>query len=435
MRRVWVLFLLGCTLFWGTVALAQEITLKEALERALVKSPEIKKAELSLLVAQSALREAREDTFSPTVAIGERIGLLGMFQGGFSLQLKDTISFDSSLWEEAKVNLEKAQRALEATREEVTRKVIVSYLRVLQTERELFLAKQNVELYKAKLERLREEYAKGEAASSLLKEAEGKWKEAETIVAHLKTQVRLSKEAFFALLGETMEEDVTFAPLPEFVLSLPEEATLPDFVVLSDTIEDLEGQRRVLEATLSHLRRKECPHIALEGAYAKDDWSFSLAYDFTQKSLDVALEKPFASSGSSSESFGIGLVISWSFSPTLAEKRKQTELQKEMLLLDLEKAKRDVLSDIREKYFAVLKAKGVLESKKMLLEAQGEVFESRRKQFDLGALNSIALLESELGFLVAQKEYEDARCSYLESFLDFLRAIEKPLSWETLFTS
>ncbi len=435
MWRVWILFLLGCTLFCGTGALAQEMTLKEALERALVQSPEIKKAELSLLVAQSRLRGAREDTFSPTVAIGERIGLLGMLQGGFSLRLKDTISFDSSLWEEAKVNLEKAQRSLKATQDEVTRKVIVSYLGVLKTERELFLAKKNLEFYKAKLERLKEEYAKGEAASSLLKEAEGKWREAETLVAHLEAQVRLSKETFFALLGEAMEGDVSFAPLPEFVLSLPEEVTLLDFVVLSDTIEDLEGQRRVLEATFSHLRRKERPHIALEGAYTKDGWSFSLAYDFTQKSLDVALEKPFTSFGSASEDFGVGLVISWSFSPTLGEEKKQIELQREMLLLDLEKAKRDVLLNIREKYFAVLKAKGVLESKKVLLEAQREVFESRRKQFDLGALDSIALLESEIGFLSAQKEYEDARCSYLESFLDFLRAIEEPLSWETLFAS
>lgn len=434
MRRVGLLFLcLGYMLLFGSALWAQEVTLKEALERALKNNPDIAKAELSLAIAQSELRAARGDTFSPTVSIGEQIGLFGASRSGFSLQLKDTISFDTSLWEEEKVNLEKSRRSLEATQEEVKRRVVVAYLEVLRGERELALAQKSLELSREKLRRLEEEYGKGEAAAFLLKEAQGECREKEAVVASLKAQLQLYKERFFALLGEEMQGDPTFAPLPEFSLFLPEEAHLSDFVDISDTLEDLKGQQQVLEASLLRLRRAERPHIALEGTYGKDEWSFSTKYDFSQRSLDVVLERSLALSGSSPETFGVGLVISWDFSPSLAEQKKQVTLKKEMLLLDLATARQNVLFDLREKYLAVLKAREILESRKAVLEAQEEAFAIRKEQFALGALDAVTFLESELQFLTAQKEYENARYDLLESFLAFLRATETPISWETLF--
>lgn len=435
MRRVCALFVyLGIVLLLGVVASAKEVTLKEALEVALVKNPDIKKAELSLAIAESTLSEVREDTFSPTISLRETAGLFGT-QGGFSLELKDTISFDASLWEEAQVNLEKERRSLEATREEVKKKVIAAYLDVLRAEGELALARKTAELYREKVQSLLEGYEKGEVGSSALKEAQGKYKEAEANLKALEAQLRLRKQEFFALLGEEMEEDVTFAPLPEFSLSLPEETSLSSFVVLNDTVEDLEGQKRVLEASLSRLRREGRPQIILEGMYTRDGWSLSLGYNFSQESLDVALEKPLALSGSPSEDFSAGLVISWTFSPSLSEEKKQAELQRESLLLDLEVAKRNVLFDLQEKYLAVLRAKEILESKKMLLEAQREIFEARKKQFDLGVLERTVLLESELGFLSAQNDYDSTRYELLESFLELLRGVEEPILWETLFPS
>ncbi|MBC7217528.1 MAG: TolC family protein [Candidatus Caldatribacterium sp.] len=435
MRRVCALFVyLGIVLLLGFAASGKEVTLKEALEVALVKNPDIKKAELSLAVAKSALSEAREDTFSPTISLRETAGLFGV-PGGFSLELKDTISFDASLWEEAQVNLEKSKRSLEATREEVKKKVIAAYLDVLRAEGELALAEKTAELYREKVQSLLEGYEKGEVGSSALKEAQGRYKEAEANLKALEAQLRLRKQEFFALLGEEMEEDVTFAPLPEFSLSLPEETSLSSFVALNDTVEDLEGQKRVLEASLSRLRREGRPQILLEGMYTRDGWSLSLGYNFSQESLDVALEKPLALSGSSSGDFSAGLAISWTFSPSLSEKKKQAELERESLLLDLEVAKRNTLFDLQEKYLAVLRAKEILESKKMLLEAQREIFEARKKQFDLGVLDGTTLLESELGFLSAQNDYDSARYELLESFLEFLRGIEEPILWETLFPS
>lgn len=435
--RKWsvALFVLGLVFLSGWVASGREITLKEALEEALVGNPDIKKAELALAVAQSALRKAQENRFSPTISLGETVKLFGTSREGFSLELKDTISFDPSLWEEARVNLEKSERALEATKEEVKKKVIVSYLDVLRAEGELNLARKSLELAQENVRRLGEAYKKGEAASSALKEAQGKLREAEATVLALEAQLRLRKEEFFTLLGGEVGEDVTFAALPEFSPALPEESALSGFVAFNDTVEDLEGQKRVLEASLLQLRRKERPQIALEGVYMKDDWSVALGYNFSEKSLDLAVEKSLSPSVSSPESFGAGLVISWSFSPTLAEEKKQVTLQRDALLLDLEAAKRNVLFDIRRKYLAVLQAKAILESKEMFLEAQKEVFEGRKKQFDLGILDRTTLLESELELLSAENDYERARYSLLESFLDFLRSIEEPILWTTLFPS
>lgn len=435
MQKVCLLFLcLGYMVLLSSTLWAQEVTLQEALEKALKQNPDIAKAELSLAIAQSALRIAREDTFSPTVSVGERVGLFGASRSGFSLQLKDTISFDTSLWEEEKVNLEKSRRSLEATREEVKRKVIASYLEVLRRERELSLAQKSLELSREKLRRLKEEYGKGEAASFLLREAQGECREKEAVVTNLKAQLQLSKERFFTLLGEEMQGDPAFAPLPEFSLFLPEETRLSDFVDISDTLEDLEGQKQVLEASLLQLRRAERPRIALEGTYGKDEWSFSAKYDFSQRSLDIVLEKSLASLESSPEAFGVGLVVSWDFSPALAEQKKQIALKKEILLLDLATARQNVLFDLREKYLAVLKAQEILESKKAVLKAQEEAFTIRKEQFALGALDAVTFLESELQLLAARKDYEDARYNLLESFLAFLRATETPISWETLFT-
>lgn len=432
-----VLLLLGVLLLClcDALALAQEMTLREALERALAKNPEIEKARLSLALAQSALREAREDTFSPTIAVKERVTLFGTSPGGLSLELGDTISFDATLWEEARVNLEKRQRSFQATCEEVKRKVITSYLEVLRREQDLALAEKNLEFYREKLKALQEAYGKGEGSSFSLKELEGKYREAATTVLHLKAQVRLSREAFFALLGEDEDSNLPFAPLPEFSLPLPEEEKLRDFVASSDTIEDLEGEWRVLEASLSRIRKESRPRVSLEGTYAEGDWSFSLSYDISQKSLDIALGKSLAPSVSASENFGLGLVLLWNFSPSVVEKKKQAELQRDILRIELEEAKRDVLFDLRKKYLAVLEAKDVLESKSILLEAQKEVYEARKKQYDLGVLDRLTLLESELGMLSAQNAYENARYDLLEKILDFLRAVEEPISWESLFSS
>ncbi|MCS7241127.1 TolC family protein [Candidatus Caldatribacterium sp.] len=434
MRKTYrVLLCLGCAFVLAFPVLAREVTLQEALTKALRQNPDIAKAELSLAVAQSALRAAREDTFSPTISFGEEVSLFGTAQSGFSFQLKDRIFFDSSLWEEERVNLEKSERSLAATREEVKRKVITSYLEVLRMENELALAQKSVELAWERLRRLEEEYGKKETASFLLKEAQGEYKEKMAVLSDLKAQLRLCKERFFALLGEEVEGDPPFAPLPEFSFSLPEEVRLHDFVAVNDTIEDLEGRRRVLEASIANLRRAERPHVALEGTYGRSDWSLSARYDFSQRSLDILLEKSLAPLGSSKEQFGLGLVVSWDFSPTVAEEKKQLLLQKEILLLDLAVAKKDVLLNLQEQYSAVLKAWEILEGKKVRLDAQREVFASRKQQFALGVLDKIALLESELQLFTAQKEYENARYELLERFLAFLRATETPISWEVLF--
>ncbi|MCX7730832.1 MAG: TolC family protein, partial [Candidatus Caldatribacterium sp.] len=178
MRKTYrVLLCLGCAFVLAFPVLAREVTLQEALTKALRQNPDIAKAELSLAVAQSALRAAREDTFSPTISFGEEVSLFGTAQSGFSFQLKDRIFFDSSLWEEERVNLEKSERSLAATREEVKRKVITSYLEVLRMENELALAQKSVELAWERLRRLEEEYGKKETASFLLKEAQGEYKE------------------------------------------------------------------------------------------------------------------------------------------------------------------------------------------------------------------------------------------------------------------
>lgn len=424
-----------CTfLAFGARGYGEEITLREALERSLLGNPEIRKAELQLEIAQSALKGAREDTFSPTIAIGETIKLFGEVRTGLSLQLKDTISFDPTLWEEEEVNLEKSRRVLEATREEVKKKVISAYLDILRAEENLAIAQKNLEFLEESMGRLKEEYERGEAASFALKEAEGKYREGKAEVEALRAQIRLLKEEFFALLGEEGGDDTVFLPLPEFSPSLPETFSWESFVSLRDEIEDLEGQKRVSEALLAGIRRKQRPQVVLQGVYERDNWSFSSTYNFSQKSLEIALGKSLGPEESTTgESFGVGLAVEWSFSPSLSEEKKQTELRKEALLLDLEVAQKEVLFDIREKYLGVLRARDVLESKRMLLEARTEIHAQGEKQFDLGVVDRVALLESELNLLRAQAEYRNAQYDLLVNFVGFLRSIEQPILWEALF--
>jgi len=430
-----VLLFVGICLFSGAQGRGQDISLKEALERALLGNREIRKAEIEVEIARSALRKARENTFSPAIAVGETIRLSGESPEGFSLELQDTISFDASLWEEEKVSLERAERALEATKEEVKKNVVTSYLEILKTKNTLALEEKSLELLKGRLERLREGYEKGEAAAFALQEAEGRYREQEGKVRVLKEKLRLLEERFFQLLGEEIPgEEVTFQPLPQRLPAFSRDLTLQDFVAMRDEVEDLEGQRRVLEAQEAQLRRKGLPQITLEGTYSKDGWSLTAGYSFSAKSLNIALEKPLGTQGvSSGEHFGVGLAVSWSFSPSLSEEKKQVELRKKALLLDLETEKATILFDIREKYLSLCEARDTLEGKRMLLEAERERHAQVMKQWELGSIDQVTLLESELSLFQAQVACENAFCDLLASFVAFLRSTEQPILWETLF--
>ena len=441
------LALRGCRKFWlclfgilflgvhfSGVSEGKEILLKEAIEKALSQNPTIRKAELELSIARSNLRVAQGNTFSPTVSVGETITLFGDSPGGFSLQMKDTLSFDASSWEEEKVNLERKKRALEAQKEDVKKSVIASYLNILKAEDELALLQKNLELLEESFSRLKEEYEQGEAASFALQRARGEYEAKKVELEAKKEELRLLKEKFFVLLlGEEEKEDVVFLPLPQFSLPPLDVSFLEARALLRDEVENLKGQERIYKALLESLRKKSRPQVVLQGFYRKDDWSFSSSYNFSLQSLDIALEKSLAGGGSSGESSGVGLSIEWSFSPSLSEEKKQAEWNKEAVRLDLETTQKEALFDIREKYLNVLKAQKILESKALLLESQRNAHTQRKAQLELGFIDHPTYLEGELALLEAEAEYKAAQYDLIASFVELLRSTGQPILWETLF--
>ncbi len=416
------------------VSEGKEISLKEAIEKALSQNPAIRKAELELSIARSNLRIAQGNTFSPTVSLGEAITLFGDSPGGFSLQMKDTLSFDTSSWEEERVNLEKKERALEAQKEDVKRSVIAAYLDILKAENELALLKKNLELLGESLSRLKEEYERGEAALFALQKAQGEYEAKKIELEAQEEELRLLKEKFFVLLlGEGGKEDVAFLPLPQFSLPPLDVSFLEAKALLRDEVENLKGQERIYEALLKSLCRKSRPQVVLQGFYQKEDWSFSSSYNFSLQSLDIALEKSLTGGGSSGESSGVGLSIEWNLSPGLSEEKKQAEWSKEVVQLDLEKTQKEVLFDIREKYLNVLRAQKILESKVLLLESQRNTHTQRKVQFELGVIDRPTYLESELALYKAENEYKAAQYDLVAGFVELLRSVEQPILWETLF--
>ncbi|MGQ9748026.1 MAG: TolC family protein [Candidatus Caldatribacteriaceae bacterium] len=439
---VLVLTLGFSTLLWGE----EILSLEKALEIALRDNPTIRKVQSEVEIAHSSLRLAENRTFSPQVEVDENIALGGDFPSSFSLNIKDSYSFkDSTEEKKARLKLEAQERTLQETEETIKQEVLSVYVEILKSENSLLLAEKNQELLKRRYEKVREQFRQGNAGSFQVREAEKNLKDGEANLVNLQRNLAILKEKLNSLLGRPIDVDFSTQPLPEVGFPNLDLEELKSFARENRVeIENLITEKRSIEIDIDSIREEKRPKVSLLGEYAAEDWSLSLAVDPLKGNLDWELSRSLSGSGSSfltsgvgEENWGVGIVISWIFSSggVWREKERQNELKLSQIEEDFRSLLGTVESEIEEKYFAFQKSQSDLQIRKQTIAIEEEKQVLRKKQYEIGAIESDALLESEIVLLQAQNDYQNNLYDLILGFFSLQKAAGKPILVKEIFSS
>lgn len=438
-----LVFTLGFSTFvWGE----EILSLEKALEIALKDNPTIRKVQAEVEIARSLLELVESDTFSPQVEVGENIALGGDFLSGFSLNIKDSYSFkDSAEERKARLKVETQERTLRETEETIKQEVLSVYMEILRSENSLPLAEKNQELLKRRYEKVQEQFKQGNVGSLQVMEVEKNLRDGEANLVNLRRNLVILKKKLNSLLGRSVDVDFSVQPLPEVGFPNLDLEELKSFARENRVeIENLMTEKRSVEIDMDSIREEKRPTVSVLGEYTAEDWSLSLAVDPLKGNLDWELSRSLSGSGSSfltsgggEENWGVGIVISWTLSSggVWREKERQNELK----FSQLEEEFRSLLSaletEIEEGYFGFQKIQSDLQVRKSTIAIEEERHALRKKQYEIGAIESETLLESEIALLQAQNDYRNNLYDLILGWFSLQKAAGKPILVEEIFSS
>ncbi len=441
----WVFLLVFCS---GLLAEAEEtLNIEKVIEYALTNNAEVKKAEYQVEIARSALKLTQNNTFSPAVAVSQNVSLGGDFAPGLTINIKDSLSFRASDEEEkARLNLAQAERNLASVKETVKKACITTYLALLENQQSLTLAQKTYQLMQKKYEKTKVQAEEGNASLISLLEAEKNLREAEYTVENLTQNSILLKKQLNGIMGRSLDTPFAVEPLPE--ISFPPvhlEELKAKALTTHREVEEVKSERASLEIDLKSLRKEKQPVVKLLAEYQKEDWSLSAAFNASQGALEWEIAKNLSSTynnssfltGTSEEDWGIGMVISWNLSSggTLEEQEKQLKLQIAQNDETLRALQADLENTIESKYLEFRQAQNEGKLRATTLRIAEEEYRVKKTQWEQGAIDSIALLESELAFLQAQNDYQKNIFTSLTSWLDLEETMGEPISFQNLVKS
>jgi len=181
-----LVFIIGFTLFSSSFIYANEdgenevkLNLSQVVELALAKESNVLDAQDNFEIAQSNLRLAqKEKGFNPIVEVSGDLSLVGETDSNLlvsvsdSLALNETSSKLADQFQQADLEVKKAQNTLENAQENAKLKAITAYFEVLKAEWTKELAQQTLEQAQILQSDLENQYQLGMASSLDLLQAQ-----------------------------------------------------------------------------------------------------------------------------------------------------------------------------------------------------------------------------------------------------------------------
>ncbi len=308
----------------------------------------------------------------------------------FSLSGRELTAFRVS-----KENIEKSRYDLYAVKESYLFNLSSAYFDVLRAEKNVDIAKANVERLTKHRDAARIRLEVGEATKTALLRAEAELSGRQSELVRAENGLELSKSALAKIAGISRDFTLKEEPLtgPEGVLSLTplkEEA-------LSERaeIKAAELQKRIAGEEVKYAKGAYWPSLSVEGVYSRKD------------------EDP-ASAFINKESIYGGLKLNFPFyegGMKRAETR-QAEARRRQAEFIYEDLKKRIDVDVERAYLDLMTQVRIIKSLEDQLAFASDNYNAVSKQFQYGLADSIDVMDANTLLVTAERELANARFNY-----------------------
>ncbi len=412
-QLIWLISgMLLCAAGWTAAAGPEKLTITQAVQLALVNSPDLLEAQQRLQAAQARVRLARSRYF-PQVSfngIGKLglsgatngLGLLGLPASPFYQNIADAANVNQDIFDfgqtrhatgVARAEVDATEQDLVATRLRVEERARVVFLKILAVQRAVQVRQQDLRERREVERKIREFFEAGLSSKLDTNLAQVGLSSAELVLAQARDDEQATWSELFAALGqpeashyELVEPQFTLAPPGEVTSEINQAlATRPDLRALQA---ELEAQQQRVEYAQS-LRRPVLRGV-FSGGYAR----FA---EFTAARLMVG---------------GLGL-----FAPIYTGGALEAQVQAERRALDALHARYasrvlDVRVEVSRAHAELLKALDSAEANQHIATYAEEALRLARTRYEAELTSFVELVTAEAAAERARADYAQAVYSY-----------------------
>lgn len=457
-----LVFIIGFTLFSSSFIYANEdgeneikLNLSQVVELALAKESNVLDAQDNFEIAQSNLRLAQKGKgFNPIVEVSGDLSLVGEADSNLlvsvsdSLALNETSSKLADQFQQADLEVKKAQNTLENAQENAKLKAITAYFEVLKAEWTKELAQQTLEQAQILQSDLENQYQLGMASSLDLLQAQQTVENSRINLDQSEKSLLLKKQQLNQMIGYALNtplvlaQDFSYQPLGEELDQFTTEA-----LSYHTDLKDLLWQKEIETITLKQIERDRRAKVHLIGSYVEENYSVRFDLQSPDWVLDWKLtgqlaetEESFSTTTSqdpftpSSTGWGVGLEVTWiPFDGGISQEQKQ---QQQIILAQIERKLQalpdSITLEVFEAYNLFLQSDQAALTAQLEKQIAEETYRLQQQQYQAGFITDRTLKESELAREKANLNYQKAIYNYILSKAQLYQVAGKKIIIEEL---
>lgn len=317
----------------------------------------------------------------------------------------------------AKLNLKAATADLEKAKDDLALNIASTYVQVLYNNELNKIAKEQVELSKSQLSRVKRLYEVGKASPAEVAELKARLSQDEMSSVQAENNYRLSLLDLSQLLelptpeGFSIDtsgvENLTFSPL-----------TPPDEVYMLAATEkpEIQAAQFRLEGSEKSIR------IAQSAYYPSLSLNASLGtnyYSTLNRTLSQQMKDNF------SKYIGLNLSIPIFNRFATRNRVRSARLQQSNYTIQLDEAKKGLYKEIQQAWYSAVAAESKFNTSEAAVDANEEAFQLMSEKFENGKATSIEYNEAKLNLMKALSDQVQAKYDYIfrSKVLDFYKGI------------
>jgi outer membrane protein len=294
-------------------------------------------------------------------------------------------------------SIEKSQYDLSAVKEDFLFGVAAAYFDVLKAEKNLDIAKANVERLITYRNAVDIKLQLEEVAKTDKFRAEAELSNAKAELLMTENGMKYARAVLSQLAGLDGEFQVTDT---EEVDDPTEDGTIKELKTVAQEnraeLKSMEKQRAIAEKQVRYYKSEYWPTVSLNGSYSKTEQS------------------PSNSLGMSSEDFSVGLTLNFSLFDGGLKKAQVGEAlaQKRQADLGVRATQKQIDLEVEQAYLSVISAKSVLGALGDQVAYARSNYEAVVKQFKFGVANSVDVMDANTLLVTAERQLADAGYTY-----------------------
>lgn len=388
----------------------QILTLDMCLEIALERHPDLKSAQATIEVKDSAVAQS-ETAWKPEVALSSSYRRRSVTNDGYdSYSSSVTVSQLITDWGKTKSQVAVAELDLEASRydyddtvQDLLYDVKEAYFDLLRAMKEEEVAREAVKMYNHHLEQARAYYEVGKVSKIDVTTAEVDLSNADLSLIKARTSVKTSRAVLSNSLGYPDAPSYEIEDMLSWEkIDLTREDVLKSAMMTRPDLRSLEIQEKQAQETVVLAEKDGSPTLSANAGYSWGDDHFS---------------------GDDELYVGISFEVSIYDGGLRKEKVRQARAELEKSSADLESVKQDVILEVDSAFLELKDSSEAIQTAEKTVDQAKENLELANGRYEVGVGSPVEVTD-------ATENYINARNTYYSSLYDYrsaLAALEKAI--------